>query len=79
MQTAWITAPFHHPAGKFIDDDNLATFDDIVGITFKHGPGLKRLINMMDNGGILIVIQIAGFNQPEFPQFVFDTFSARLC
>ena len=26
----------HHPAGKLVDDDDLAVFDDIVLVAFKH-------------------------------------------
>ena len=41
--------PIHHPAGKFIDDDDLAVLDDIVGVALEHDIGFERLVEMVDD------------------------------
>ena len=46
------------PAGEFIDNDDLALFDDIVHISFEQGMGLEGLVDMMNHQHVAGIIEV---------------------
>ena len=59
MQTIGITTPFHHTAGKFVNNHNLAVFDNIIDITDMHFVCAQRLIDVMNKSGVFAVLNDA--------------------
>ena len=58
--------PVHHPAGEFVDDDDLAVLDDIVDVLLEHDVGLERLVQVMDDLGVGDVVEVAALDQARF-------------
>ena len=63
VQSVAVTASGHQSAGKFIDNDDLALFDDIVNIPFEEGVGLKGLIDMVQQFDIFGIVEVVDFQQ----------------
>ena len=72
MQTVRPAAAIHHATGEFIDDDDLAVFDDVISVPLAREIGDQRLIKVMDNLGVLDIIQIVCCKQALFDQQLFD-------
>ena len=68
MQAVGIAAAFHHAAGEFVDDDDLVVLDDIVLVALEQRVRLQRLVDMMDDGNVLGVIEIAMVQQARAAQ-----------
>src|SRR3546814_19182419 len=49
VQAVGPAAAVHHAAGEFVDDDDLAVLDDIIGVELEHHDGLERLVDVMDD------------------------------
>ena len=49
VQAFGIAAAFHHAAGEFVDDDDLAVPDDVVPVSLEQLVGLQRLVDVMDH------------------------------
>ena len=63
MQTLAVAAAKHDTAGKLVNDEYLAVFDDIVDITLHYAVGTQRLIDMMREGGVFdigVIFKIKG-------------------
>ncbi len=54
----------HHAAGELVDDDDLAALDDIVDVAAEHLVGPQRLVDVVDDGGVLEIVEIAALEQP---------------
>ena len=65
VQAIGEAATFHHPSGKFVDDDNLASFaraaHDIVAVFLKQDMGFQRIGDVMHQRGIVQIINRAVF------------------
>ena len=59
VQAFGIAAAFHHAAGEFVDDDDLVVLDDIVLVPLEQQVRLQRLVDVMDHGDVLGVVEIA--------------------
>ena len=59
VQAFGIAAAFHHAAGEFVDDDHLVVLDDIVLVLLEQQMRLQRLVDVMDDGDVLGVVEIA--------------------
>ena len=57
--------PVHHAAGELVDDDDLAVLHDIVGVALEHHVRAQRLIQMVDDLGILEVVEVFTLEQPR--------------
>ncbi len=70
VQAVRPAAAIHHAPGELVDDDDLVVLDDIVDVALEHHIGLERLIEMVDDLGVLDVVQVAAdqkaglFKQP---------------
>lgn len=76
VQTVGITTPFHHTAGKFVNNHNLAVFDDVVNVADVHFMRPQSLIDIMNQGNVVDVVKAAFGNQPDFLKQGFDMFHA---
>ena len=63
MQPVRPTPPVHHPPGKFVDDNDLAVFHDVVGIAFEHHIGLQGLVEMVNDDRVLVIVQVGSGQQ----------------
>ena len=56
---AFTVAPAgHKPAGEFIDDNDLAFFDDIIHISLEQGMGLEGLVDMVDQEHVAGIVEV---------------------
>ena len=58
MQTLVIAAAVHQAAGELVDDDDLAVLDDVVDVTLHNAARLHRLMDMVQQRGILNVGEV---------------------
>ena len=58
VQTVIEAAAIHQTAGEFINDDDLAVFHDIVGITVHHTAGLDGTVNIVAQGHVVGIGQV---------------------
>ncbi len=68
MQAFGIPPAFHHAAGEFVDDDDLAVLLDVVAVAQEQRVGLQRLIDVMDHVDVFDIVEIAGLQQPGLSQ-----------
>ena len=59
VQAFGIAPAFHHAAGEFVDDDDLVVLDDVVAVLLEQLVGLQRLVDVMDDGDVFDVVEIA--------------------
>ena len=69
MQTFRITAPRHHAASEFVDNDDFAVPHDVILVTLKQLVRAQRLVDVVDDGHVLDVVErfaleLAGGAQP---------------
>ena len=58
-------APRHGPAGKFVDDHDLALVDDVVDVSLVQGVGAQRSGQMVHQANVGDLIQAVAFlDQP---------------
>ncbi len=57
MQPFRIAPARHHAAGEFVDDHHLAVAHDIVLVALEQLVRAQRLIDVMDDGDILDVVE----------------------
>ena len=76
MQTVRIAAPFHHAAGKFVDNHHLAVLDDVVHVADLHFVRFQSVVNMLHQRYVGHVVKAAFLNLPGFLQQLFDVFHA---
>ena len=76
MQTVGITSAFHHAAGKFVNDDNLAVADNVIDVALKKFMRFQRLIDIMNDRRVNRVVHRAA-KQSRFLQQFFHMQSSR--
>ena len=57
MQPFRIAPARHHAAGELVDDDDLAVAHDVVLVALEQLVGAQRLIDVMDDGDVLDVVE----------------------
>ena len=57
VQAFGITPARHHAAGEFVDDDDLAVADDVILVAREQRVGAQRLIDVVDDGDVLDVVE----------------------
>ncbi len=57
VQAFRIAAAFHHAAGEFVDDDDLAVLHDVVLVAHEQLVRLKRLVRVMDHRHVLDIVE----------------------
>ena len=77
MQPIRKAAAFHGAAGKFINDDNLASLQHVMRVTGKKPVRTKRLINVMQQPNIFNVIKRCIANGPTLAKQGFGMFNAN--
>ena len=55
VQTLAVAAAEHETAGELVDYDDLAVLDDVVDVALHDAVGLKRLVYVVSEGGVLYV------------------------
>ena len=59
VQAFRIAPALHHAAGELVDDHHLAVADDVVLVALEQGVGAQRLVHVVDEGGVLGVVEVA--------------------
>ena len=67
----------HHPAGKFVNDDDFIVAHDIIFVALEQLVRLQGLIEVMHNGDVLNIIQGLTLHHPGFGQTGFKLFRTR--
>ena len=57
VQAVGIAAALHHAAGELVDDDHLAVLDDVVLVALEQLVGAQRLVEVVDDGDVLDVVE----------------------
>ena len=60
MQTFGQAAAGHHPAGEFVDQNDLAALDDIVLVALIQGVGAQGLVGVVNQADVGGVVQAGG-------------------
>ena len=71
-------APRHHAAGELVDDDDLAIAHDVVLVALEQAVGLQRVVEMMDDGHVLDVVERFTLQETGLAQRVFHLLRAFL-
>ena len=71
VQALGIAPARHHAAGEFVDDDDLVVADDVVLVAREQRMGTQRLVDVMNDGDVLDVVErfaleLAGVAQQRF-------------
>ena len=51
-----IAPSLHHPAGKFVNNDDPAVLDDVIGVALEHMARLQSAVYVVYNRGIFVII-----------------------
>ena len=57
VQAFRIAAARHHAAGELVDDDDLAVADDVVLVLLEQPVRLQRVVDVVDDGDVLDVVE----------------------
>ena len=57
VQAFRIAAARHHAAGELVDDDDLAVADDVVLVALEQAVRLQRIVDVVDDGDVLDVVE----------------------
>ena len=57
VQALGLAAALHHPAGEFVDDDDLVVLDDVIDVAGEQLVGPQRLIDVMDERDVVDVVE----------------------
>ena len=57
VQAFRIAAAGHHAAGELVDDDDLAIADDVVLVALEQAMRLQRVVDVVDDGDVLDVVE----------------------
>ena len=71
-------AAVHHPAGEFVDDDDLAVLDDVIDVQLEHLVGLERLVEVVDHLRVADVVEVLPLDQPGGLEHALGLFGAVL-
>ena len=78
VQAFRIAPALHHAAGEFVDDHDLVIADDVILVALEERVGAQRLVHVVDQGGVLGVIEIALGQQAGVAQQLLDLAGALL-
>ena len=70
--------PVHHPAGELVDDDDLLVLDDIIDVPLEHHVGLERLVQVMNDLGVVDVVEVDPLDEPRGLEHALGPFGAVL-
>ena len=68
----------HHAAGELVDDDDLVVADDVVLVALEQAMRLQRVVDVVDDGDVLDVVERGALEHSGFAQEVFELFRALL-
>ena len=68
VQAFRIAPALHHAAGELVDDHDLVVADDVILVALEQRVGAQRLVHVVDQGGVLGVVEIALGQQAGFAQ-----------
>ena len=68
----------HHAAGELVDDHHLAVADDVVLVALEQRVGAQRLVDVVDEGGVLGVVEVALLQEARLAQHLLDLLVAAL-
>ncbi len=76
VQAFRIAPARHHAAGELVDDDDLAVADDVVLVALEQLVGAQRLVDVVHDGDVLDVVELAALQQAGFAQRRFHLLDA---
>jgi hypothetical protein len=68
VQAFRIAPARHHAAGELVDDDDLAVADDVVLVALEQLVRAQRLVDVVDDGDVLDVVERLALEQPGLAQ-----------
>ena len=68
VQPLGVAPPFHRAPGEFVDDDDLAVADHVIDVALEQRVGAQRLVQMVQQGDIVDVVEAAFREQPVLAQ-----------
>ena len=68
----------HHAAGELVDDHHLAVADDVVLVALEQRVGAQRLVDVVDEGGVVGVVEVALLQEARLAQQLLDLLVAAL-
>ena len=63
VQALGVAPSRHHAAGELVDDDHLAVPDDVVLVALEQPVGAERLLDVVDDGDVLDVVERVALEQ----------------
>ena len=76
MQAVRPATAIHHTTGEFVDDDDLAVLDDIIGVGLEHHVRAQRLVGVVHHLRVLEIIEICALEQPGILEHPLDLLGA---
>ncbi len=68
MQPLRIAPPLHHATGELINDDHLVVAHDVVGVALEDLVRPHGLVDVVDDGDVLHVVEAWGVQHLQFRQ-----------
>ena len=76
VQAFRIAPARHHAAGELVDDDDLVVADDVVLVALEQLVGAQRLIDVVDDGDVLDVVERFALELAGVAQQLLELFHA---
>ncbi len=76
VQAFGITAALHHASGEFVDDDDFAVADDVILVAVEQRMRAQRLIDVVDDGDVLDVVEQFTLELAGVAQQILELFHA---
>ena len=78
VQAFGIAAAGHHAAGELVDDDDLVVADDVVLVLLEQPVRLQRVVDVVDDGDVLDVVERLALEVAGLAQQVLELLGAFL-
>ena len=78
VQALRVAPSRHHAAGELVDDDDLVVPDDVVLVALEQPVGAERLLDVMDDGDVLDVVERVALEQAGLGQDALELLVAGL-
>ena len=78
VQAFRIAAARHHAAGELVDDDDLVVADDVVLVLLEQLVRLQRVVDVVDDGDVLDVVERLALEMAGLAQQVLELLGAFL-
>ena len=78
VQAFRIAAARHHAAGELVDDDDLVVADDVVLVLLEQPVRLQGIVDVVDDGDVLDVVERLALELAGVAQHVLDLLGAFL-